>query len=221
MTKSLMKVERLMNLKKALAIIVVLIIISPLAYCGIFSHEYSGPEIHGIVTDVDTGKPMPGAVVTWQWEGQIGFIAETRTTCYRVDFATTDENGVFTFPAWTINNSEVPYIFQRVDSPISIFKPGYTWFVPGNGPLKSAMELQVKSIASLSDAEKAKKLLDIYRFAGCAYAKYTMSDSTKERYIQLLKNLQSEALKLSDSRLKEILLEAVPEKLKELEGQKK
>jgi len=210
-----------MNLKKALAILVALLVISPLAYCGLFGEdEYSGPEIRGTVTDVDTGKPIAGAVVIWTWEGMRSMgIADAQHECYRIDFATTDENGRFLFPAWKFRTKKFPYLRNRYHGPEGIYKSGYKWFVPENGT--SGIELQMKSTTELNDTEKAKLLARIYSNTSCTYANETMTDATKAQYIQLIRQLRKDVMKLAESNAKGFLLENSAKELKNLEGVKK
>jgi hypothetical protein len=50
----------------------------------------------GQVIDVDTGKPIPGAIVVGKYSGSRGF--EGASSCNRVETAVSDENGWFDLP---------------------------------------------------------------------------------------------------------------------------
>ena len=74
------------------------------AACGIFPHLLSGKRVSGEIVDAITGKPIPGAFVSFFWESGIvpsGFTGHnSRTICYHVASAITDGEGRFQVAPW-------------------------------------------------------------------------------------------------------------------------
>ena len=71
---------------------------------GMFPHLLYGKRIAGQVVDADTGKPIPGAYVSFFWESGIipsGFTGHnSRTICYHAAGTVTDNQGRFDISAW-------------------------------------------------------------------------------------------------------------------------
>jgi len=67
-----------------------------LSACGL-----SGGPVEGRVLEVDTDKPIAGAIVVVRWQGYVSiFPADTRDVCVHVETATTDKEGYFYLPKW-------------------------------------------------------------------------------------------------------------------------
>lgn len=89
---------------------------APLTGCGL-----AGLPFSGTVTDVETGEPIPGAIVVAKWSGDKPGPFDAESICYHVESAVSDENGRFKIPGWWgdrlgIMGNEV---FTRA------YKPGY------------------------------------------------------------------------------------------------
>ena len=82
---------------RLLRIMLVMFALFPLSACGLSS----GP-IEGHVFEAGTHKPIAGAIVIVRWHGTYSIpFADTRSSCYHVETATTDAQGRFKTPAWT------------------------------------------------------------------------------------------------------------------------
>jgi len=90
--------------------------------------KVTGRPIAGHVVDAETGRPISGAHVIYQWEGSSlrgslfgGFgHGGNRTICYHAAVATTDADGQFRIPAWEKwlaegmgDNEPVGYAYAR------------------------------------------------------------------------------------------------------------
>ena len=81
------------------------------------------PEQVGKVLEEGTNKPIPGAIIVARWQGQTSSIADTRTTCYHVETATTDEQGIYRTTPWD-EGFRHGVIHGKVVS-IKVYKAGY------------------------------------------------------------------------------------------------
>jgi len=61
---------------------------------------YYGIPIEGKVYDVDTGRPLEGAIVVAMWHGYSPVPAETVEICYHVLSTTSDKDGKYRFDFW-------------------------------------------------------------------------------------------------------------------------
>lgn len=56
-------------------------------------------ELNGVVIDKSTGKPVEGAIVVAQWQGAGFHLVDSRTVCFHVESATTDQDGRYNIAA--------------------------------------------------------------------------------------------------------------------------
>lgn len=56
-------------------------------------------ELNGVVIDKSTGKPIEGAIVVAQWQGAAVHLVDSRTVCFHVESATTDQDGRYNIAA--------------------------------------------------------------------------------------------------------------------------
>lgn len=183
-----------MKRNRALIFATLLLVISPLAYCGLFGDDgdFSGPEIRGTVTDMTTGKPVEGAIVIWRWEGRHSVsIADSQHICYRVDLATTDDNGRYLFPAWEVHNKDIPDIQGKFDVVRGVYKNGYQWW--GTMP-HSATALKVKSINN--DDEYLKSLQQTNNAPVCGLTYLNFTDEKRKQFMHLFEFLVEDAMHL-------------------------
>ncbi|MBF0609234.1 MAG: hypothetical protein HQL61_16975 [Magnetococcales bacterium] len=106
-----------MNRRLAIAIAVICIML------GVY---VLNPSYTGRVVELETGKPIEGAVVAIEWtiEYQIGV-----NSCYKETI--TDKNGKFRLYAVSCSVlSYVPYLSKLVCHDVVIFKPGYLGYPP-------------------------------------------------------------------------------------------
>lgn len=80
--------------------------------------------VQGQVLEEGTNKPIAGAIVVGLWYGTSapGFFVDSRTVCYHVETATTDEAGRFTL---TPTEKEYKYRDGHHYTSITAYKPGY------------------------------------------------------------------------------------------------
>ena len=112
-----------------LRIIVALILLVVCAVnCNASWLVYHKPEFKGTVVDIDTDKPIEGAIVVAFYKKKtLNPPVEAYTSTFHVQEALTDKNGNFKIPSYTtmINpfstGDEVYFV---------IFKPGYAWQAP-------------------------------------------------------------------------------------------
>jgi hypothetical protein len=81
---------------------------------------FTSARVYGQVRDLDTGAPVPGAIVIAVWEAY----AVTGTFCFDTDATVSDEQGRYTLPPWTLtwrNWWAMPDKTLRIDA----YAPGY------------------------------------------------------------------------------------------------
>ncbi len=192
-------------------LVTLLITVIPIAYCGIFGREYSSPEIRGTVTDISTGKPVPGAIVIWRWSGNVSSLAHSHTVCYRIDLVVTDESGRYTVPAWNLRSGELPNIKNKNALPnaIAIYKSGYKEYLNSSiGAINSNTELKVEKIKN--DKEYLESIGKIYGAPNCHYLEYTLKDETRESVIKLYSQvIEDIGAHIRDPQAKESLVVAL------------
>lgn len=66
--------------------------------CATLGGHLSG-ELSGVVIDKATGEPIEGAIVVAQWQGDGFHPVDSRTVCFHVESATTDQDGKFNITA--------------------------------------------------------------------------------------------------------------------------
>jgi hypothetical protein len=73
----------------------------------------SGDAIEGKVIDESTSKPIADAIVVARWLGDVlAWPADSRTVCFHVLTATTDDDGNYRMPAWK-KRSDIGPVFDR------------------------------------------------------------------------------------------------------------
>lgn len=112
-----------MVIQRALLVIAALL---PLTACGL-----SGGPIEGQVLEAGTNRPIPGAIVIVRWKGTYSIpFADTRSSCYHVESATSDAQGRFKTSVWTAE-SKGP-LFSEDYWEIDAYKAGYESWRPAN-----------------------------------------------------------------------------------------
>ncbi len=105
--------------KSALIIIITVAIVLLLKTCIVSDGPYSGK-----VVELDTGKPIEGAVVAGRW--YVGLFINTVTFCDARE-TVTDNNGEFELPkGWCIG----PPVAKMSPADVVVFKPGYLGYPP-------------------------------------------------------------------------------------------
>ncbi len=129
--------------------------------------------VQGQVLEEGTNKPIAGAIVVGLWYGTSapGFFVDSRTVCYHVETAATDEAGRFTFPP---TEKEYKYRDGHHYTSTIAYKPGYHYApVQHKGtdilqPLVGAREEKLRKTAGAavtcgSAGESKKNLLPLYK----------------------------------------------------------
>ena len=111
---------------RSLVLVTGLLVVLPAL--GAQAEEVWGP-FRGKVIDVETGQPLPGAVVFADWLERWNALVETHTRFYEAREVLTGPDGTFEIP-------RLPrplWPFRRIDSPsVRVFAPGYAehrWIV--------------------------------------------------------------------------------------------
>lgn len=154
----------------------------PLAACAL-----SGEAIEGRVLEEGTNKPIPGAIVVVRWQGRVSSFVDSHGVCYRVESATTDEQGRYQTKPWR-QPREYMVSFDHID--IDAYKPGYgrpnklsrVQEVRYLAPFKGTREERFKSVRIAGvdcpgAGESQKNLLPLYR---TIYEQLTALAVTKE-----------------------------------------
>lgn len=124
--------------KWSVRIMAVLILLGLLYTCAHKDGPYKGKVI-----ELETGKPIEGAVVAARWN--IGVFAHYERTCDTAE-ALTDSNGEFILPTgWCITQP-----LTQIDKPrVVVFKPGYL----GYPPLGSTQVERIESMPEFTGEE--------------------------------------------------------------------
>jgi hypothetical protein len=145
---------------RLLRIMLVMFALIPLSACGL-----SNGPIEGQVFEAGTHKPIAGAIVIVRWHGTYSIpFADTRSSCYHVETATTDAHGHFKTPAWTAKSKG--FLFSGDYWEINMYKSGYLeyWqpsFINSDEyhknvrfmePFKGTREERVEQLKRLSEA---------------------------------------------------------------------
>ena len=62
--------------------------------------SFTGGPVSGRVLDVETRKPVAGAIVVVRWEGSISSLVDSQSTCFHVETVTSDSEGIYQIPRW-------------------------------------------------------------------------------------------------------------------------
>lgn len=89
--------------------------------CATLVGQLTG-ELNGVVIDKSTGKPVEGAIVVAQWQGQGFHLVDARTVCFHVESATTDKEGRYAIAAVPIAPAGVMNATALV---AGVYKEGY------------------------------------------------------------------------------------------------
>jgi hypothetical protein len=109
---------------RLLRIMLVMFALFPLSACGL-----SNGPIEGQVFEAGTHKPLAGAIVIVRWHGTYSIpFADTRSSCYHVETATTDAQGHFKTPAWTEKSKG--FLFSGDYWIDNMYKSGYQEYWP-------------------------------------------------------------------------------------------
>jgi len=111
---------------RTLLTFIIVLLLFPMVACAL-----SGEAIMGKVMEEGTNKPIANAIVIVRWSGHLATFAHGKTVCYHVLSSTTDETGVYRFPAW---RKKITEDWQKNISPeaviITAYKPGYEEYLP-------------------------------------------------------------------------------------------
>ncbi|MCE9551685.1 MAG: hypothetical protein K8R50_11935 [Betaproteobacteria bacterium] len=162
---------------RLLHIMLVMFVLSPLSACGL-----SNGPIEGQVFEAGTHKPIAGAIVIVRWHGTYSIpFADTSSSCYHVETATTDAQGHFKTPAWTEKSKG--FLFSGDYWVINMYKSDYQEYRPPSfinsdeykknvrfmEPFKGTREGRLEFLAGQRGKEcgprdaYVKKLLPFYR----------------------------------------------------------
>src|SRR5437764_14090070 len=103
---------------------VVLLLLLPRGGCGGAPSVLFGKRIDGVVLDAETGQPVPGAYVTYRWQGEAMGEAfsghNAPVICYHAAAAITDAQGRFHIDPWekkatykTMNEEPYAEVYAR------------------------------------------------------------------------------------------------------------
>jgi hypothetical protein len=96
--------------------------LSPLA-----AQAVSGDAIDGRVIEEGSGQPVAGAIVAAVWHATLASFVETKSTCYHMESARTDEQGRYHIAAWSTPASLQDLRIRDSYIDFSAYKPGYIW----------------------------------------------------------------------------------------------
>jgi hypothetical protein len=118
-----------------------LMLLALLGLCGCTSDQLSGGPIDGVVLDQATQRPLAGAIVVAQWQGNTSgnwhdlgsWFVESHSLCYHVATAVSDGEGRFHIPAWESSRQEKGFHFNIGSHgrwlAVYAYKPGYDYDV--------------------------------------------------------------------------------------------
>lgn len=150
---------------KLLRTILLLITLLPLTACGL-----SSDPIEGQVLEAGTKKPLAGAIVVVRWEGTYSQIAESKTSCYHVETATTDGEGRYKIPGWW-QMPKGPF-FSPGAKDIIAYKAGYAEHWPAGYDRTADYKNNVRYLAPFKNTsgERFKYLEQMARASNCLAA---------------------------------------------------
>ena len=161
--------------------------------------------VRGQVLEEGTNKPIAGAIVVGLWYGTSapGFFADSRTICYHVETATTDDSGHYTLPP---TEKEYKYRDGHHYTSTIAYKPGYQY-----------ASVQHKGIDILQPftgtrEERLKYLERVFGSSGCG-----TQDESEKNLISFLKALQDEAQSLAQTKEEKKLVESIRYALEKIE----
>ena len=104
--------------------ILIFFMLMPLTACDLFGEPMAkGKAIDSKVLEVETNKPIAGAIITARWVGQVSSLADSSEVCFHVASTTTDAQGNYHIPTWRKKTK-----FARAKNKtvkVSAFKPQY------------------------------------------------------------------------------------------------
>ena len=183
-----------------------------LASCAVLGNSYNGEEANGVVTDVDTGRPIAGATVVWSWEGRVnlGFV-DSQGACLRIGVATTDESGRFRFPAWEAYSNAFPRVHNYFGRLKAVYAPGHKIESErGYGNVPRVIQIGMSATQYAGTAKRTQELLKVAQFASsCDYARHTISETARQELLSLIALLEQEAAVLPESQEKKELFHVI------------
>jgi len=189
---------------KVLRLILMLPMLLPLSACGL-----SGGPLSGQVLEEDTNKPVPGAIVVVRWRGDLPGFADSRTVCYHVASAITDEAGRYRIPAWS-KEAEKDWQKRIINKEFTVvaYKSGYGF------PKQPSQKQQIVLMAPFKGTagERLDFLVRIFGAAGCG----SQGESDKNG-IPFMKAVYAEALNLGQTKDKKRMLESFLYSIEKLE----
>jgi len=120
---------------------------------------YSAEAITATVIDAETKKPLPGVIVTANWQLLGGMEGSYPVGQMEILETVTDQHGRFHFPAW--GPKKRPKGYLREDDPqLLLFKPGYEY-----QRLANAVSSKI-NYGSVRRSEWNGKVIELRRFRG-------------------------------------------------------
>ncbi len=178
-------------MKRTLTLICLCLLPSLAACADRYPPTYSAEAITATVIDAETKKPLPGVIVTANWQLLGGMEGNYPVGQLEVLETVTDANGRFHFPAWGPKQRIKGYL--REDDPqLLLFKPGYEYrrlnnYEPRanavigryqNDPVAIEVERQNRGYSPNRRSEWNGKVIELKRFRGAG-----------EGYARLIHNL--------------------------------
>ena len=159
--------------------------INLILFCYIFwnnaPQRLYGAPLAGVVVDAVTGKPIPGAYVSYLWESATnpkGFFGEGgRDICYHAAGTTTDRAGRFHVGPWSEWST---YRVTNQDPRALVYAPGYEpldvmllkgYMPPITAPVPRSNETYALRQFSGTDEQRIKALFNEFARRGCDYGK--------------------------------------------------
>lgn len=151
---------------KFLRTILLMFTLLPLTACGL-----SSEPIEGRILEAGTKKPLVGAIVVVRWEGTYSQIAESKTSCYHVETATTDGEGRYKIPGWW-QMPKGPF-FSPGAKDITAYKPGYAEHWPAGYDRTEDYKKNIRILEPFkgTSGERLKYLMHLSGLASCYGAK--------------------------------------------------
>lgn len=92
-----------------------------LCICSINANALSFGAIDGLVIDIETGTPVPGAIVAIKWAGESWQVVQSTSSCFHEEVVRADESGKFHTDAWSLQRR----MASGVDASFYAYMPGY------------------------------------------------------------------------------------------------
>ncbi|MGB5177994.1 MAG: carboxypeptidase-like regulatory domain-containing protein [Gammaproteobacteria bacterium] len=196
-----------------------------LAACASGGFLKAAQPVEGMITNYETGEPVPDAFVVARWTGTSGGLGHSGgAICFHVEVTRTDAEGQYFIPPPKIRPEYADYRKPRIL--ITAYKPGYRrpyWVNDVPSPTDQLIDsdetpherisylLDVrKNISCMQAGESEQNLLVIYKSLYTESVRFAETKDEKITAFSLLQNIESielggdEASKRFYERLKEL-----------------